>query len=404
MKVNSPEIKYHGYVGLTPLSVAHAISKGVLESSVFFHLEKYNLALHQRFWSKFEIELIKLFDPRFEFSQNATKMAFSFNGISLALGQEVEDNVRELRRKFAFLENLFKKSSSVGPEDYVKLEKDLFSIWLKISKHPNYQTVNFQALLSEVNNPLVSILFDWLQEAFKNDHYQSERCLIKLLSVAYLGGEHINFSEMQLFYLLAKLISPVYFFEDFSILVSSFSLDHDISSPKTRKTKKFITNQNKDFNGFLILSDGYFGKTFCEKIYANGLNESKIQGVDLNNCHEELSDPSYEKVFGKKMDSGRKLNFVEIVLSEKELAVFYSKFVDLFTFDATAENKYARAMNDNNQSFYLLKRSSLSRLTVSKWSKAPFRLVSMHETKGISAMLLNDSHHIGNIAALFYGE
>ena len=163
MRLNSPDIFLHSYIGLTPLTIAHSLSKNVFHHSRFFNLQGVHLPGHQRFWSKFEIDIINLFAENFEFENESKKILLSVNGFIICLGQSVELNFLELRRKFPILENKILDINGSPDLYYQKIEEDIFSIWLKISKHSNYQSVNFQSILKEFDNPILHILFDWLK-------------------------------------------------------------------------------------------------------------------------------------------------------------------------------------------------------------------------------------------------
>ena len=152
MKNNSPHIYSHAYLGVTLFSIAHAIGKNRLRDSKFVDCDRYVLPNQSRFWADFEVELIRLYDDRFYFVNNNRKIVFELEDKKIFLGSSIKDNVLELARKFpAFMAALNNGNISINSIDNLEIEKELTSLWMKISKNSVYESINFNKIFQSLN-------------------------------------------------------------------------------------------------------------------------------------------------------------------------------------------------------------------------------------------------------------
>ena len=161
MRFNIPANNTQCYLGFSPYSVGHAISKNLLNKSKFFDLSSIATPLHHLFWSDVEIGLVRELNDKFSFGGHHYPFLLEFSGIRLLIGVDFKSSLLELRRKFPRLE-LKIIESNIKTDSFKSLESDLSATWSLISKNSHVESVNFKRILEEINNPLISILIDWM--------------------------------------------------------------------------------------------------------------------------------------------------------------------------------------------------------------------------------------------------
>ena len=259
---------------------------------------------------------------------------------------------------------------------------------------------NFNKILSECENLLVLDLYNWFTESFIGQKFNKERELIRALSLTYLGVDHKDLTNIQIFYLVSKLVSVNYFFACFDNIAASFDLITDISMPKLIMSRKVNIQQSESVEALMIESDGYFGKTFSDRAFFCGIGDSVKYMSEVNRqyfvakSHLFSIDSSLSRVIVNSSWDYFCLSHSSVleVYSESEVLLCEAKVFDASASETNGPNKKFYTLNARKPKAYEINASSIS----------ASKLIADSPVPEISAKALNDSHLLGNVSSLFY--
>ncbi len=406
MKTNSPVKSAHCYLGFSPFVLGHAISKNILDKSKFFETDAVSTPIQHCFWSEFEITLLTGSKYREVFLEFDTPVSLNFAQKKIILGSGVETSLRELRRKFPRLEAKF-NNAIFSKDDMALLEKNLNQIWLSVSKQSHIEAVDFNQILSNINNPLINTLIDWLTEALAGNELQLERSFINITGLIFLGTQIKELSRIQVFYLISKALCKNYFISSFAELICAFDLNKSISAPKVLQSEKVLVQKMDDkdrddlhLGNFCVSTDGYFGTSYVDKIYVSGVSsdyqlfETKIDNYQVINV-QVLKDDGVDNQL-----------LVEMNGDEDILSIFFRDKAFIFSEEKVSSYRdFFIEDRDFDYRFYLLGSvaKNLYKLNHANVPPSAALELGINDRKYL-IKALNDSHYIGNISSMFYGD
>lgn len=406
MKTNSPVKSTHCYLGFSPFVLGHSISKNILDKSRFFETGAVSTPIQHCFWSEFEITLLTGPKYREAFLEFEVPVSLSFAQKKVILGSGVETSLRELRRKFPRLEAKF-KNAIFSKEDMAMLENNLNQVWLSVSKHSHIEAVDFNKILSNINNPLINTLIDWLTEALAGNELHLERSFINITGLIFLGTQMKELSRIQVFYLISKALCKNYFISNFAQLICSLGLNKSITAPKVLRSEKVLVQKMdykdrdvRDLGNFCVKTDGYFGTSYADKVYINGVsNDHQLFDTKLDN---------YQVINVQVLKNDGIDNKLLIETNENEniLTVFFRDKAFIFSEEKVSSyREFSLEDRDFDHRFYLLASEGKNLYALNHANVPPSPALELGNNDGRYLIkALNDSHYIGNISSMFYGD
>ena len=408
MKNNSPHIYSHAYLGVTPFSIAHAIGKNRLRDSKFVDCERYVLPNQSRFWADFEVELIRLYDDRFNFINNNRKIVFELVDKKIFLGSCIKDNVLELARKFpAFMASLDRRKLSVNSIDNIEIEKELSSLWMKISKNSVYESINFNKVFQELELPLLKATYEWLELSLEGAYGKEERVFLSCISKIFLGLNALKLTPLQLLYLSSKLISKNYFISNFSLLNERFNLEKIDSIPSLLKTDDVKVICDESNPSTLLKINNYYGSLFIENVYLTGVPNSFAPYISedkyfaISSYKFELDSPT-ENIIVKQFESSK----------GNDIFIAYDHSLELFSLSCgpgeipvDVVNRFGRDVKylSLGRFFFLeIRKNAIFELKHGGEEQLSLYESVFSEGPQVRYKHLSDSHLLGNISSLFY--
>ena len=408
MKKNNPHIYSHAYLGVTPFAVAHAIGKNRLLDSKFVHCEKYVLPNQSRFWADFEIELIRVYDERFSFKDRNRNIIFEMENKKVFLGSNVKDNVLELGRKFSTLMIILQKSNlHINSIDSRKTEKELTSLWMKVSKNSVYESINFNKIFQELDLPLLKLIYSWLKVSLEGPQGKDERVFISCISKVFLGVNAAKLTPLQLLYLSSKIISKNYFISKFSILNNIFQLEETESVPSFLKTDDAMVICDETNPSGLLKINNYYGSLFFENLYLTGVPRSFAPYISddkyfaISSFEYSLEIPQ-KNILVSQFDSANGSDFIIAYDSKLEFFSLSRRHMDISEFLINRVEGEIKYLGRGNFFFLEIRKKAIFELKHGGEEQLNLYQNVFSDKPLVRFKHLCDSHLLGNISSLFY--